>query len=1034
MSPVFLFPHGTKVRVRTERTLVGITQGEPRNISGEYWYVVFFGPGNESRRPESNLELYEGGTDPDSLLLSGSWGEKETLSKIVSYTKLSTPLRNSIYAFHSSRTRFYPFQFKPLMKFLDSPKQRLLISDEVGLGKTIEAGLIIVEQRARQALQRILIVCPASLCGKWHEEMLRRFDEEFAVLDTRGFRNFLRELERKGESTRLRGICSLQTLRSRGMLEDLRAASPPLDLVIVDEAHHMRNSGTLTHQLGETLTDSADGMLMLTATPVHLGNINLFNLLKILDPEGMDDYAVFEQRIRANEHVISAQRMLGTELPCDLHSIERKLLEVETTPERSRFLANPIYHDVLRRLREYDGSRRDHVVELQRDMASINVLSHILTRTRKSEVHENRAVRTARVISVTPAPEEMDFYHLVTNYVTGKYGEYSGTVGVLAAITVQRQLASCMPAMAEHYLDSVIPAGLGLDSEMSSEDVEDWLEDADENGEEAGKVRREIRDLVSSGRILRLEKVDSKFTELVGKLHSLEKEEPGRKVIIFSYFKRTLAYLARRLKAEGFSCLTLSGDVPSRPREPDKDERGRILREFRGNPEARILVSSEVGSEGLDFEFCHILFNYDLPWNPMVVEQRIGRLDRITQKSERIIIFNFSMPGTIEDRILHRLYERIRIFQDSIGDLEAILGEQIRNMTADLLRSRLTPAEQEARIDQVAEVIERQRQQIKDLEKQSGRFMGHDDFFSDEISRITRLKRYVTYQELEIFLREFLRVEYPACLLEPIDGGGLFRLRVTDALEDFVRRSSEEGDLLLHQFLQRSTKGRVTVTFQSDLAAENPDVEFFAAHHPLIKAVKHYYDLHLEQLHPVARIRLEGAPVNGQFLYRIYLVEMKGARRRKTLETAFAEVGTERVLDGDTSEILLSEMVTRGRTLPDFPAIEKEMIRKLCMLAEEEFVSRLSAQEQELTRSNEALINNRLASLEASYRAREAKQLKRHQSAMEKQQSHRYIRMVEGGLRNMKNEYARKREEIEEGRSVGKSFRLVAAGFLEATA
>ena len=226
MSPDFLFPHGTKVRVRAERTLVGITQGEPRNISGEYWYVVFFGPGNESRRPESNLELYEGESDPDSLLLSGSWGEKETLSKIVSYTKLSTPLRNSVYAFHSSRTRFYPFQFKPLMKFLDSPKQRLLISDEVGLGKTIEAGLIIVEQRARQALQRILIVCPASLCGKWHEEMLRRFDEEFVILDTRGFRNFLRELERKAESTRLRGICSLQTLRSRGMLEDLRAASP----------------------------------------------------------------------------------------------------------------------------------------------------------------------------------------------------------------------------------------------------------------------------------------------------------------------------------------------------------------------------------------------------------------------------------------------------------------------------------------------------------------------------------------------------------------------------------------------------------------------------------------------------------------------------------------------------------------------------------------------------------------------------------------------------------------------------------------
>ena len=197
---------------------------------------------------------------------------------------------------------------------------------------------------------------------------------------------------------------------------------------------------------------------------------------------------------------------------------------------------------------------------------------------------------------------------------------------------------------------------------------------------------------------MRIEK-DSKFEALIKALEAIEETEPHRKVIIFTYFKPTLAYLARRLKEAGYRCTMISGDVVSDPIDPAKDKRGQCLREFRDNPDVRVLLSTQVGGEGLDFQFCHIVVNYDLPWNPMLVEQRIGRLDRYGQQSDRIIIVNLAVNGTIEQRILDRLYTRIRIFEESIGDLEPIIGSEMRQLASALLTSRLTPAEMDKMIE-----------------------------------------------------------------------------------------------------------------------------------------------------------------------------------------------------------------------------------------------------------------------------------------------------------------------------------------------
>src|SRR5262245_62022780 len=160
------FAPGDQVRLRATPDLVGTIRNTPppRLSSGEWWYSVAFGTGASQMHAESDLEPYDGdASSVVDLLVQGSFGGRDALHKLVTHLKLSLSLRSQIYALFASRTTFYPYQFKPLLKFLESRRQRLLIADEVGLGKTIEAGLILTELRHRKPLKRVLIVPPSQL-------------------------------------------------------------------------------------------------------------------------------------------------------------------------------------------------------------------------------------------------------------------------------------------------------------------------------------------------------------------------------------------------------------------------------------------------------------------------------------------------------------------------------------------------------------------------------------------------------------------------------------------------------------------------------------------------------------------------------------------------------------------------------------------------------------------------------------------------------------------------------------------------------
>lgn len=217
---------------------------------------------------------------------------------------------------------------------------------------------------------------------------------------------------------------------------------------------------------------------------------------------------------------------------------------------------------------------------------------------------------------------------------------------------------------------------------------------------------------------------DTKYQRLLKVLREISKEYPNDKIVLFSSFVSTLEYLQTRLETDGIKGLVISGKVK------DKDT---ILEKFEKDDTQRILLASEVGSEGVDLQFCRLLINYDLPWNPMRIEQRIGRLDRIGQKNGKILIWNMLHDTTIDKRIYDKLYRKFEICTSALGDFEIILGDIFKKLTIDLLL--LSPEQQDARIEQTRRAIINQEEQNNKLEEEASQLTAYGDYVLQEIQK-----------------------------------------------------------------------------------------------------------------------------------------------------------------------------------------------------------------------------------------------------------------------------------------------------------
>ncbi|RYZ15732.1 MAG: hypothetical protein EOO70_06135, partial [Myxococcaceae bacterium] len=259
-----------------------------------FMYTVLFGTAR-TRVPETALAPAGTASTPWEQLAEGTCSGVGQFRIALTYHRLRRPPSRIAHSFASARTQFFPHQFKPLLKFLDRPERRLLVADDVGLGKTIEAGYILRELRAREpaAMNRILILVPARLTSKWKKEMEDRFDEHFEVVRKSQVLQALERVERGRDLEPFRWIASYESLRDAGVTDMLRRVPLDLHLLIADEAHRMRNVGAQQHRLGSLLTSSADAAVFLSATPVQNSREDLWNLLRMLSAEEFGEWSFF---------------------------------------------------------------------------------------------------------------------------------------------------------------------------------------------------------------------------------------------------------------------------------------------------------------------------------------------------------------------------------------------------------------------------------------------------------------------------------------------------------------------------------------------------------------------------------------------------------------------------------------------------------------------------------------------------------------------------------------------------------------------
>ena len=348
---------GTQVRLVSDPSRTGvIIDDHPLTRRGRRRYWVQF-PNIAERIPESDLErLPASRTDPLDLLRAGSLGGPDDLRRALIHVRLTGRLADIIYSIEATNTTFYPYQFKPVLKMLQTPANGMLIADEVGLGKTIEAGLIWTELRVRFNLNRLFVICPASLCEKWKSELAMKIGVDAEICNLTEVYNTLRDKQSARRGFAL--VSSMQGLRSsRGLnsessksrkptfhqfLKDMEDEDDLIDVLVVDEAHYMRNPETATNHLGRLLRGVSTYIILLSATPVHNHNTDLFSLLRLIDEDMFAQQEYFSEILKANKPLIKARHKLLSG-----KSGRSKIAKVLNQAKQNHLLSNSKQLDIL---------------------------------------------------------------------------------------------------------------------------------------------------------------------------------------------------------------------------------------------------------------------------------------------------------------------------------------------------------------------------------------------------------------------------------------------------------------------------------------------------------------------------------------------------------------------------------------------------------------------------------------------------------------------------------------------------------------
>lgn len=592
------------------------------------------------------------------------------------------------FAVSLSGIRTLPHQIEAVyMKMLPQPRLRFLLADDPGAGKTIMAGLLIKELKLREAIDRCLILVPAPLTIQWQDELLRFFSEPFQIIYSANDQQQLLNLwERESQV-----VCSIDYAKQDGVRE--RIWQQNWDLVIIDEAHKCsaytkRVKGrdnevdrTKRYQLAERLSEQCDNLLLLTATPHHGDDDRFAHFIRLLDrdlfpePHRMDDAA-----LRIRRDILK----LGNDCPWSLRRLKEDLKDMQ-------------------------GQR----------------------------LFPDRHVQT---VSFDLSPEEFSIYKAVTVYINEYLPQTTGrrkNSVALARTVFQRRLASSTQAIHQSLLrrqkklDELLRELEGLSPSQRSRrlaqmegrltDVEQDEDDLDEStrdelvdeattAAELDHLREELAALgylvIKVGQV-REGGRDSKMIALRECIERSEFEElkDGRgKLLVFTEHRDTLSYLRERLDSWGYSTCQIHGGMNPRERKQAQED-------FRTR--CQICVATEAAGEGINLQFCHLMINYDLPWNPTRLEQRLGRIHRIGQTRD-VHAFNFVATSSddgqpvIEGRILERLLLKLDLMRSALGDrVFDVVGEILSLNNINLPEMLRDVAYEPRRLDDYLDEIDR---------------------------------------------------------------------------------------------------------------------------------------------------------------------------------------------------------------------------------------------------------------------------------------------------------------------------------------
>ncbi len=722
-----------------------------------------------------------------------------------------THIFDKLSSLSNSRTRLLPHQIESTYIVVNSLKPRFILADEVGLGKTIEAALIMKELIFRKDYKNVLIVTPSPLMVQWQTELKNKFNEDFKIIKRS---NFISKSQSHWNQYH-RMITSIDFIKNPSYTEEILKRK--WDIVIFDEAHRLRrdySKVTRSYLFAEKISKRTECLLLLTATPFRGKLEELYYLTHLVDPNLLGSYHAF-----VNDYILGAKTDLKEKI------------------------------------------------------------SKVLLRRRKVEIG-GFTKRFAKTVMIELSEQERQFYEETTNYVRREYN--------LAMETKNKAIGFVMVVF-QKLLDSSVFALLTalqkrkflLENRLqrlyaSPKDLEDWDQEETENVEEyvADMESSAWRDLANTKReILTLNRLihlgraiteDSKSIHLKETLQKLTKLG-NEKFIIFTQFRSTQEYLNSILEKD-FHVSLFHGSL-------SMDQKENAIQEFK--EKAEILICTEAGGEGRNLQFANFLFNYDLPWSPLKIEQRIGRIHRFGQKKD-VYIFNFASKDTVAERILEVLHHKIRLFEESIGVSDSLLG----NIEAEIdfsstfmkfISGSKSKQEIEEELDLRIKVAEQGFKRLDALVTPKLIDFNLQDYYNHTLS-----ERQFDNSHLEDFITQFQNY-FPE--------ESKFSLTKLDSKIYKIRTDMGEG----------------LGTFDSETALQDDSLEFLAFGHPMIESAIGYFANHkLGYGYKVSKSKT----LRGK-LYFVFLIDFSFSLRR--------------------SEIFYYEYETQSQTALQIPELPTEL-------------------------------------------------------------------------------------------------------------